>query len=190
MMELPTIIFERRYQGSSGNCILREGLFEHNQKYRRLSIVALQSYFNKNFSDSGPISSAVEAQWPDRGDPKRRLFCGATYDFDPKTGTVIARHNVIKDSKSTVDRGTVIHPNVVLHNSHVGKNCEISNASTLIDSRVGAVCIIGAHTVLDTVKVLASTVIPPETILKATSIITVDRDYNMLRAQGVIFDDY
>jgi NDP-sugar pyrophosphorylase family protein len=170
------IQFRRKYDSMLEQGRVSYGLFEG----KRYTIPALMQLFRN--SDQ-PVEALVEAHWEESRRPEKLAFCGATYDFLPQNGIIVAQTTTsITDSEFSW--GTVIHPNVTIQDSKVGHLTEVSNTSTIMNSRIGSGCLIGTNVVISGCKVLNHTELHDGTELHSELVEAAGRDFKQLAYEG------
>lgn len=136
------ISFRRHYTSDLSRGTVGYGIVDGKMK---LSISDLQQYFEET---NEPIAAEVEAHWEGSRRPDRITFCGATYNFIPLSGLIVAQTTALVEG-CTTEPGVVVHPNSTVRNSTIGRSTEISNTTTILDSRIGYGCFIGSNVVID-----------------------------------------
>lgn len=89
---------------------------------------------------------------------------------------------MFKDSE--FGHGVIIHPNTTIHDSTIRSLTEVSNTTTIINSRVGHGCLIGSNVVIDGCKVLYLTEIQDGDVFYTDMREATDRDFKELSFDG------
>jgi NDP-sugar pyrophosphorylase family protein len=147
---------------------------------KKFTIPKLMIHFE--YTDQ-PIEAEVEAQWGGSRRPDRLKFCDASYDFTPRNGQIIAQATT-STAGSKFSWGTVIHPDVTVRDSEVGKLTEISNDSRILNSRVGNGCLIGAGVVVTGCRVYDNTELQDGAEFHSPLLEATGRDFKELALEG------